>query len=105
MKKLYNDYDIPLETIMEELRKMHIGMKSNRSMNEKEVIMIDLENEDNNNNISVLDRNLESHIRHFAWANDLSADRLVNLFTQAKKKKKKKEDMTRNNINDANSTP
>ena len=106
MTKLEKNYDISLETLMERLRKMHIGMKSSLNENEKEVVLIDLENEEDHT--SVLDKNTESHIRHFAWANDLNADRQVNLFTRAKKQKalsnNNNHDHNHNNIN-SNSTP
>jgi len=100
----YKGYDTSLETLMDALRKMHIGIKSNLGMaDEQGVVMIYLVDEDNNNNNnSVLDTNAESHIKHYAWANDLRATEQVNTFIRAKKK-----DLTNSiNINiNANSTP
>ena len=102
MTKLEKNYDISLETLMERLRKIHIGMQSSLNVNEDEVEVIDLENKEDNT--SALDPKTESHIKYYSWANDLNANRQVSLFTGAKKQKALSNNNNHNHIN-SNSTP
>ena len=105
MANLQKNYAISLETLMQRLKDIHLGMEKSIPEDQDDVVeVIDLDHEEDNK--SALDPQTEANIKYYAWANDLDTRLQLYLFNKEKKQKALTDNLDHNhNPIQSNTTP